>query len=251
MRNVVIFDNRGMNYNCQYYGVCDVDKKKFLKEFFYRKGEIVCVPLLESLIVTFEKFYPNDKNGLEKLKSVEDSYNIHLIFNSLLFKNEECDNNIVDKKWNVNDFITKLYGREIFAEPICLLVAASELEGVNEVTEDEYIEFIKKIYEIIRVNNEVLEYDYFNSLTYFLDNDNIITSIDRNDVKEVKSKYDNGEYILFPECIFLNKENENPLILRKNGVIMFVNENNDCEIFFDAVRNSKEENPFLYVEKIC
>ena len=251
MRNVVIFDNSGESFPCTFMGKCSPKNKKFTNGVFSLKGNIICIPFLESLIKFFENLYPDNEEGIEKLKKLEDNYKIHLMYNSLLYnKNGEVDEKLSYQPWKKNVFLSNIYGREIYAENVCVFIAESEINGYNEVDIDEYSNFINTIMEIMKTNSSALIYDYFKTLSYFINNESFIEITDRKELMDIKKLYDSGEYTLFTDCVFLEKEDNNPLLLRKNGAMMYVNEEDECEFYFDCVRNNIS-NPTGYVEKIC
>lgn len=236
MRRVVIVSDSGAAFESLYLGVYNIKDKNFKKEFFSNEGSLVCIPFLESLIVFYKTFYPNNKEGLEKLMKLDDPYNIHIIYNSLLYdKKGNVKDEMKEKKWKNNNFLSSIYGREICAENFAIFVSESEIYGLNEVSSNEYEDFVKKVFEIVNVNKEALVYDYFNKVTYFINSDNVYSITDRAEVIEIKNKYENGEYGLFTDSIFLKEVNQTPYILLKEGLIAYVDEDNNYEYYFSRM----------------
>ena len=239
MRRAMIIDSNGEYFESYYIGEYNINNKRFLKEFFSCEGMPICVPFLESLKEFFKRSYPNNKEGLEKLKALEDPYNIHIIYNSLLYdKKGNIKEEMMVKRWKNNKLLSSLYDTEICAENFAIFVAQSELNGFNEVSFEEYEKFVNKVLEIIEVNKQALIYDYFNSVTYYMNNDCIYHASNRTEVMDIKNKYDNGEYGLFTECIFLKEHNELPYLMFKNGLMAYVDEENNYEYYFTCAKKN-------------
>lgn len=239
MRNVMIVDNNGEYFESYYVGEYNINNEVFLNEFFSNDGMPICVPFLDSLIEFFKMSYPNNKEGLDKLMKLEDPYNIHIIYNSLLYDNMgNIKEEMKVKRWKNNKFLSAIYDTEICAENFAIFVAQSELRGFNEVSNEEYEKFIKKVLEIIEVNKEALIYDYFNTVTYYINADNIYKSNNRTEVMDIKNKYDSGEYGLFTDCIFLKEHNELPYVMFKNGLMAYVDEENNYEYYFTCANKN-------------
>lgn len=247
MRAGIIFDNAGERYELLYPDKCDINDINFINEFFIQKGDIVCVPLVKCFIKYFETFFPNNKEGLDKLKAIEDKYNIHLIYNSLAL----YEMNNESQPWFENKFLTSLFGRRMLADKLCIFVAESELSGVGDVSIDYYEGFAVTLTNIFETIRDVLGYDYFETLKVFIDKDTIINITNRKELLEIKDKYDTNEYTLFNEIIFLGKNDENPLILKKNGMFMCVDANNNAEMYFCGNFKIYDENINKLVEKVC
>ena len=99
-------------------------------------------------------------------------------------------------------------------------------------------QFVNKVLEIIEVNKQALIYDYFNGVTYYLNNNSIYKTTNRAELMEIKNKYDSGEYGLFSECIFLKEHNELPYVMFKNGLMGYVDEENNYEYYFTCAKKN-------------
>ena len=142
------------------------------------------------------------------------------------------------KRWKNNKLLSSLYDTEICAENFAIFVAQSELNGFNEVSFEEYEKFVNKVLEIIEVNKQALIYDYFNSVTYYMNSDCIYHISNRTEAMDIKNKYENGEYGLFTECIFLKEHNDLPYLMFKNGLMAFVDEENNYEYYFTCAKKN-------------
>ena len=113
-------------------------------------------------------------------------------------------------------------------------------------------EYLKKCYYIIdskiKENDKHIKeivdsidtslYDYFNGVTYYLNNNSIYKTTNRAELMEIKNKYDSGEYGLFSECIFLKEHNELPYVMFKNGLMGYVDEENNYEYYFTCAKKN-------------
>jgi hypothetical protein len=87
-------------------------------------------------------------------------------------------------------------------------------------------------------------------MTYKLSNEDDIIIEDRKELDDMKNNYDEGVYDLFTDIQEVN--NDGTILLRKNGIMMIVNKDNECEVYFDSVRdNITVINKSNYVEKVC
>lgn len=239
MRNAIVFNSSGEYFESTYIGKYNIEDEKFIDEFFGKEGEVLCVPFVESLVRCFELFYPNNLDGLEMLKNIKDPYNIHIIYKSFLFdENGKVNEKIKQQLWKTNTFLDTIYGRQMFADNTVIFVSESELNSFNEVSIEEYNKFIEKILEIIETNKTALDYDYFNKVYYYINDETIISIKDRSELMELKNKYNSGEYGLFTNCIYLNNFNELPYVLIKNGLMSFVDEENNHHYYFTCAKKT-------------
>ena len=237
MRNVVIFNDNGEYFECDYIGNCNPEDMNFVNRYFKLGGNIICIPLLETFKVYANTFELETLKEL--LSKVEDPYNIHLVYNS--FVNEEND------AWRNNKFLSTIFGVDIYAENISLFVSNDDIIGFKEVDEKEYALYVSKILEIIECVKKGAKEECFSSLSLYVDNNTTIIINDKEELKEWKRKYDNGEYDLFTNIEDLGDGN---LLLKKKGMIMIVDNDNKSEMYFECCKRDAIINGIGYVEKI-
>lgn len=219
MRNVMIMSDNGVEspYELEYN--INPKCKKFNKTIFKEKGVVECFPFLNLI----KEFYMNmDPKSpiLEQLNNVKDDFNIWIIFNRI--ENDQ-------KPWQINNFLSKLFNTDIYAENICIFVSQDELNnGKIEVSQSEYDKFTSKIFEISKIALQKINNEYLDILNVFIDSDNIISMSDNIVIDFQNEYFGKKQSTNFTELIELDNGN---IILRKNGIIMLIEDNN-AEMYF-------------------
>lgn len=239
MRNVVILNDSGMIFPYEKSDKIDPKSSNFIKNSIFKlNGNIQCFPFLNLLKEYYNKVNKNG-NIINKLNSINDKFNIWIIFNQI---NE--DKHI----WNINKFLSLLFKNDIYAENICMFISEDELNNgnidVDYLTNEEFKQTINDICECIISETS----DYLDALNIIIDSDNIVKM--RN--TEVKDFHD--DYIgkrsstNFTELINLDNGN---ILLRKNGVIMYVNdEQNSAQLYF-STQYAPIDDLNIFKENIC
>lgn len=240
MRKVVIFNDRGEMFECDYIDKCNPSDYNFINRYFVSKGRIIFLPLVETMI-EYLKINEYSEEDIQRLREINDDYRVHLIYNSTL----DYSNN---DEWKNNNFLSNIFGVEIFAENITFFISEDDINGFKEVDEKEYKKFIENVLDIINCLREIINFDYFKSVSYIIDSESFIEIKDKKELKELKNKYDSGEYSLFTNA---QEVNDNIILLRRNGIIMLVDKDNNSEVYFEPSRSKiGDEVKINYIEKI-
>lgn len=242
MRKVVIFNDCGEMFECDYIDKCNPSDSNFINRYFVSRGKIIAIPFIETMIKYLE-YYEYKEEEVNKLKNIKDDFKIYMIYNS--FVEED-----IDDFWKNNKFLSNIFGIDVYAENITLFVSEEDLNGFKEVDEKEYLKFTNCVVDIINVIKNITSYDYFKKMTYKLSSEDDIIIEDRKELEDMKNNYDEGVYDLFTDIQEVN--NDGTILLRKNGIMMIANKDNECEVYFDSVRdNITVINKLNYVEKVC
>ena len=212
MRNVMLLSDSGVEIPYEYNDDVNPKSKKFTKTIFRNKGIIECFPFLNLIKEYYNTIDPTSPI-LEKLNQYNDEFNIWIIFNR-----------IVDdpKPWQINNFLSKIFNADIYAENICMFVSQDELNnGKIDVSQVEYERFSSSVIEISKIALQKTSNEYLNGLKIFIDNHNII-SLDGKDVVDFQNEYfGKAQSTDFTELIELQNGN---IILRKNGAILCIDD---------------------------
>lgn len=236
MRNVVIFSDNGTYSSYDESYNINPKCKKFIKTIFKEKGQIICVPFLQ----TFKEFYNrlDDEYMCNKLNSVDDSYKTWIIFNQII------DN---PKEWHKNRFLSKLFKQDIYAENICMFVTEDELNhGKQDVPPEVYNGFKEIIFKICELLIVKEDSGYFDEFKIFLNDEEIITMDDDISIDFQDEYIGKRNELKFSEVIELDS---NDVLIRKNGIIMHVYDN-ISELYFCPIYKSVDDLN-LFKENIC
>lgn len=234
MRNVMIMTDSGIEVPYQCDGNIYPKFKKFTKTIFKEKGVVECFPFLNLI----KEYYINvDPNSpiLEELNAINDCFNIWIIFNRI-----END----PKPWQINNFLSKLFNADIYAENICMFVSQDELNnGAIDVTESEYERFTNTIIDICKIALQKQTKEYLDKLKLFICDNDIIT-LSGEDVIYFQDEYfGKKQSSNFTELIELKDDN---IILRKSGIILNLEDNN-AELYF--AQSFSDDN--IFKEILC
>lgn len=233
MRNVMIMSDNGIETPYELDYTINPKCKKFNKMIFKEKGIVECFPFLNLI----KEFYINtDPKSpiLEKLNNIRDEFDIWIIFNRIIDD---------PKPWQINKFLSNIFNTDIYAENICIFVSQEELNnGKIEVSQNEYYRFSSKVFEISKISLQKITNDYLSSLDIFINED--VVSLSGNDVINFQDEYfGKKQSTNFTELIELNN---NDIILRKNGVILII-ENDNAELYFCQPNSDNE----IFKEILC
>ena len=224
MRNILVISSNGIIYSSEYKHVVNPNDKKFKRHFFKTNGKIITIQLLDTIKTYYANRYQNSV-VIDELLNLEDPYNIHLIYNSY------ASDNISPNAWDVNDFLTGLFGFEIAAEGNCVLCADVEFEQNSEITHVEYSMFMDSIVNMLNIINSVGSKEYLLDLNISITNDDCIL-LDNDDVISFQDEYlGTKRNSTFTESLYVS---DTECIVRKPGVLLYQTGNSGI-LFFGPV----------------
>lgn len=244
MRNLIIMNESGKYFSCDYPGKINVSSKRNMKKFFKLDGTIRTMPLKECLLYLYK--IKKNQDIYEQIEKCSNTFNMYIIMNVLSDNGIPPELDDMTALWTRNAMLSELFGHDIYAESNFIIISEEELiNGPINVTNEEYDKFIKELNDICFATYTDHEI-YLNRLDIFVDADTIFTN-DKNDTIAFQKEYigtkknnfwtdieplDNGDYIL-----------------KKSGILMYQCIN-DAELYFYPQYRLNEFTE-KYVELVC
>lgn len=237
MRKAILFNNLGVSFGIDFIGPISPSNKNFINEFFKRSGCLKHAKLLDVL----NYVYSDDEDVLERLKNVNDSYSIHIIYNDV----EKTGND-----WDINLFLSQFFATDVYADIPCIFVAEDEMNrdcdpDVTDEVLNDFRQTFDAIYDAVTYQETDVE-NYLSKLKIAIDNNKIIELDDFTEVKDFQDEYIGTKKL--NNFSKIEETNGGSTILKRSGIMVFTNQNDNSGMYFFSQYYPKILNDSEYKE---